>query len=113
MREELQQQLIEQFPKLITEELYIECGDGWYTLLRHMIQLIDNERSSRDIECHILQIKEKLGGLRFYMTGGNYLTDGVIALGENMSLHICEVCGNAGDTVQKGGWIKTRCKQHA
>jgi hypothetical protein len=58
------------------------------------------------------QVKEKFGGLRFYHTGGNAFTSGVVTLAEELSYVTCEVCGNPAKTSQKNGWVKTLCNVH-
>lgn len=57
------------------------------------------------------QIKEKFGTLRFYATGGDEYTNGVIRMAESMSCVTCEVCSKPGMTNGKG-WIKTTCEEH-
>ena len=59
----------------------------------------------------IVQVKEKFGGLRFYINGGDDYIDGMIDLAETMSYKTCETCGstkNVGRTTK--GWISTICK---
>lgn len=54
------------------------------------------------------QVKEKFGGLRFYMT---HYTDEMSALireAEQKAEQTCEVCGVVGES-RGGGWIKTLC----
>lgn len=57
------------------------------------------------------QIKEKFGTLRFYTTGGDEYTSGVVRMAESLSCVTCEVCGKPGMTNGKG-WIKTTCEEH-
>lgn len=57
------------------------------------------------------QIKEKFGTLRFYTTGGDEYTSGVVRMAESLSCVTCEVCGKPGMTSGKG-WIKTTCEEH-
>jgi len=58
-----------------------------------------------------LQVKEKFGGLRFYVSGGDQYTAGLIWLADHLSTMICEECGAPG--LQTGSdWIKTRCATH-
>lgn len=82
----------------------------------------DNPLDSKMIEKEILvdsipqveaaQVKEKYGGLRFYVDGGDDMIDGMIWLAEHMSYSICEVCGTTKNvTVNETGWITTRCKR--
>jgi hypothetical protein len=58
------------------------------------------------------QVKEKFGTLRFYYEGGNDYIDGMIAMAEAMSAHICETCGKPG-TLRGRGWLYTACDEHA
>lgn len=57
------------------------------------------------------QVKEKLGGLRFYYDGGDEHIRGMISMAENMSYSICETCGDKG-TLQRGGYLYTACPKH-
>lgn len=54
------------------------------------------------------QVKEKFGGLRFYVDHSNDTVDGMIAVAEAMSYQICEECGQPGKSNNKG-WIRTLC----
>lgn len=63
------------------------------------------------IEVTITQIKEKLGTLRFYYNGGTDYIHGAVQMAENMSAHICEVCGERG-SISRGPWLKTLCEKH-
>jgi hypothetical protein len=57
------------------------------------------------------QVKEKFGGLRFYVSGADDHVDGMIALAETLSYHICEHCGVMDETVvcTGKGWVQTLC----
>lgn len=43
------------------------------------------------------QVKEKFGGLRFYMNSRNQAIFTFVRTAEEESFHICEVCGQAGN----------------
>ena len=58
-----------------------------------------------------VQVKEKFGGLRFYVNRVDPAVEGAIDMAEAMSYHICEVCGAPGEP-NRDGWIKTLCKEH-
>ena len=60
----------------------------------------------------IVQIKEKFGGLRFYVDGATDEVDNYIAFAEQLSNRICEECGAPG-THRDNGWIRTLCDKHA
>lgn len=59
----------------------------------------------------IQQIKEKFGGLRFYVDKSTHDHDLAIEFAEAMSNRVCEVCGRPGKHRQ-GNWIKTLCDEH-
>lgn len=105
--------LIEHFPKLyrgitkpVTESLMpfgFECGDGWFELIKELSEKLE----PHGVEA--MQVKEKFGGLRFYLLGG--ASDEVwdlIEVAEHRSEHICEECGAPGHS-RGGSWIKTLC----
>lgn len=57
------------------------------------------------------QIKEKFGALRFYVSGGDEATGGMIQMAECMSARTCEECGAPGTTAGRG-YIQTLCDHH-
>jgi hypothetical protein len=73
-----------------------------------------NEQSFRELPRHpdkvkVLQIKEKFGRLRFYITGGDDYVVGLIQMAEASSGLVCEICSNSAKTKNKGTWLLTRC----
>jgi hypothetical protein len=60
----------------------------------------------------VLQVKEKFGGLRFYVNcRENVAIDGRIGLAMQESLRTCEICGQPG-ILRQGRCIKTLCDEH-
>lgn len=57
------------------------------------------------------QVKEKFGGLRFYVDGGDDEIYAMISFAEAMSYRMCEECGSPGTTGGRG-WIRTLCSAH-
>lgn len=55
-----------------------------------------------------MQVKEKFGGLRFYMTWETEEIDKLISKAEDESHKICESCGEPGKA-RSGSWIRTLC----
>lgn len=122
MSPDLDKALCEKYPKLFAQrhksELEtamcwgFECGDGWYTLIDALCSLLQwdidyNHQPQLEVE----QVKEKYGGLRFYVNQSTDRQEGAIALAESLSYRICEVCGAPGKP-NKEGWIKTTCEVH-
>ena len=93
-----------------------QCGDGWFGILwrlcvdlEPMVMELEKETGER---FQVLQVKEKLGTLRFYVTHHTAAIDGRIAEAQLESSRMCEVCGQPGRT-RSGGWIQTLCDEHA
>jgi hypothetical protein len=59
-----------------------------------------------------VQVKEKFGGLRFYINGGNDQHYHYITFAESMSYRTCEECGSPGKRYTDG-WHQTLCETHA
>jgi hypothetical protein len=53
------------------------------------------------------QIKEKFGGLRFYVFGGDKQVDGMIAFAEYLCSKTCEASGEKGELCSNGAWYRT------
>lgn len=58
------------------------------------------------------QVKEKFGGLRFYVNNANDEHYHYIYFAESMSYRTCEECGAPGQTYHMG-WYRTLCDKHA
>ena len=96
----------------------IECGEGWYDLLDQLCTDIEKElkRTNDDKEEYpfqINQIKEKYGGLRFYVGSANDKVYKMIDEAEKKSYTICEECGKPGKEYVIRGWVMTLCKESA
>ena len=59
-----------------------------------------------------VQVKEKFGGLRFYVNGATDKHRNFISFAESMSYRTCEECGAVGKTYTDG-WHRTLCDIHA
>ena len=123
MQEELEQKFAKAFPNLYADlggderetcmHYGISVGDGWYDLLweasnkieAEILRMPEEERKN----FKAAQIKEKFGGLRFYMEGGeNDVIDNAILEAEKLSYITCEKCGKPG-IPRRDRWIKTLC----
>lgn len=85
---------------------YLECGTGWAKLYEPLIACCEAEGVT------VAQVKEKFGGLRFYVDGGSYELHAAISKAERDSHYICEDCGEPG-VMRKGSWLRTLCDAHA
>lgn len=112
MNEANTKKLVDCFPRIFPAQFCFECSDGWFDLLHSLCADIDNECKklglTNDQWTKATQIKEKFGGLRFYVTSCATSIHELIASAEEKSLEICESCGLPG-TIRRGGWIRTLC----
>ena len=80
-------------------------GRGWWPLVVEASEFL----SSPSRSAAIVQVKEKFGGLRIYVDGGNKeIWDYLLAL-EDRSLQTCETCGKPGRLRDNRGWWLTLC----
>jgi hypothetical protein len=78
-------------------------GPGWYPLIKELIEdLIELGWNKQ-----ICQVKEKFGGLRFYINEGSDEIHKRIRKAENSSYETCEVTGNPGLLRGDLGWWRT------
>lgn len=109
-------QLEKKHPELKTlKKSYVwpmpEIGKGWYGLVDEIMCKM-KEKGYVDEDFKVVQVKEKMGGLRFYVDGlkstevYSYLMDL-----EGKSYKICEDCGKAGKLRDQRMWIKTLCDE--
>lgn len=102
------------YPKIFSGKYGgIAVGKGWFDLLNQACRLIQSHLDwQKDVPQVVAQqVKEKFGGLRFYVEGGDDYTQGIIAMAEQMSMMLCEECGAPGDR-GGSGWISTLCETH-
>ena len=107
--------LKEKIPSLFGK--YINVDEGWYQII------VDCDKELTEIDPHyqILQIKEKFGGLRYYMTPCNDTTEEqrnkmyeVISKYEAIAACTCEATGKPGVLMKSiGGWLKTLNPEYA
>ena len=132
MRQELDAQLCEKYPKMMVNRNKsmmettmcwgFECGDGWFKILDSLMSNIqhytdwNNDNFAKGYKQYkqvpqvtLDQVKEKFGTLRFYYTGGDAYISGMVSLAESLTAVTCESCGNVGKT-RGGGWVHTYCE---
>ena len=121
MNEENTKKIIEACPSMFVSYdgmpyfFGFECGDGWADLLvetckkmqAHLITL------SKELaeEIVALQVKEKYGTLRFYISSYTETLDAIVLDAETRSATICEQCGKTGK-VRGDMWLYAACDVH-
>jgi hypothetical protein len=78
-------------------------GPGWASLVKACFNVCLKNGIRID------QIKEKFGGLRFYIGSAPKWIWDYIAAHEDASRSICEDCGREGRVRNMGGWLRTLC----
>lgn len=90
-----------------------ECGEGWADLIHDLCTEILDECKYSGCRIPVAeQVKEKFGGLRFYVDQASPEVYGIIDKFESYSYKVCEVCGDPG-TPRPGGWTRTLCDHHS
>jgi RNA polymerase-binding transcription factor DksA len=89
-----------------------DCGDGWYDLIHDLSQRLEEYNDIHKEEDWVvaIQVKQKMGGLRFYIASApNHILD-LISETENKSEKICEECGKPGEVQElKYKWLTVLC----
>lgn len=100
------EEIMKKYPKLFSTLSYVECADGWAELIdkvSHRIHIINNSYENKEDGVFAAQIKEKFGGLRYYVdTNGLAPHDyeqmeAFIREAEKMSYSTCTGCGKTKD----------------
>ena len=120
MREDLDKRLCAEFPLLYRDrhgDKMETCmcwgfpGDGWFHILYRLSAKLEPLIAAQPEEKRAVaaQVKEKFGGLRFYMDGKQTkeIRD-LVNKAESEALVTCEMCGVPGEQRSRG-WIKTLC----
>lgn len=140
MKEQLEQQLYEKYPKIFRQKDLpmnqtcmcwgISCKDGWYQIIDDLCHCIQSHCKSleqnlewdkksgknlnvkpEDLQIEAVQVKQKFGGLRFYTNHSDEYTNALISFASYLSYRTCEQCGSRDRVKQTdGGWIEPLCK---
>lgn len=90
------------------ESVLAEVGPGWEKIVLSLVE----DLLALGWDKHLFQIKEKFGGLRFYIGQASPEIYARIAQAEGESLKTCDECGAEGRSTDARGWIATRCELH-
>lgn len=89
------------------DDVLMHVGKGWHKLVEKLIE----DLFELGWDGCLLQIKEKFGGLRFYIAEGSDAIFDRINEAEDESYQTCEVTGEPGELRSDLGWIKTLCEE--
>lgn len=96
-------------------EVFYECGLGWHKIIDEALDAIKEygEINPPFDKVKVLQVKQKFGGLRIYLSDYNDYINGVIRMAERMCLQTCESCGRKGALNHRGSYVATLCRNCA
>lgn len=97
-----------------------DCGDGWFDILLGLSRKIEPElqamlsagKRQRDLP-HATQVKEKFGGLRFYLDNQSQQWTDWIREAEDAADKTCERCGVPGVMHRRRRFLQTLCPKCA
>jgi hypothetical protein len=94
--------------------LGLDCNDGWYPLIDELCgkieYLLDTKYPEYKSEFTVLQVKQKFGSLRFYVSGAPDEIFDLVDEYERKSESICEHCGNTPARIRTHrGWYNLLC----
>ena len=81
----------------------LEIGNGWFGLVKELIE----KCIALGWNKQTCQIKEKFGGLRFYINSASDEVFEAINEAEDKSYKVCEVTGGPGELRRDIGWYRT------
>lgn len=85
------------------------CGffppQGWLDLV---LRLHNNVKEVSP-DYRIVQVKEKFGGLRYYVDNASESAHSLIREAEKESLTVCQNCGSRDASLCEHGWVATLC----
>lgn len=90
----------------------VECGEGWHDLIKNLCAEL--ERLTLGPNFQVIEVKQKLGELRFYVenvpNGKRGMVYKLIQETEKKSRITCEYCGQKGKRVSIKWVTKTLCE---
>lgn len=122
------EELIKKYPKIFEQYEgnpsmvnWLDLPKGWISVVDKLCgavqSYIDNVtrytegKTYKTSQVTCTQMKEKFGGLRFYVNGGDNHTDGMIYMAEHLCSLTCQNCGSEKNIGQTKGWITTLCEE--
>lgn len=107
------EELVAKYPKILSGRGYPGVGEGWLDIIDELcIQLQKLTDDGGLSQVRAAQIKEKFGGLRFYVDGASHEHYLLIEKAENKAEVTCETCGKPGAIGGKY-WLKAACEEHS
>jgi hypothetical protein len=91
----------------ITDSDFFQVSLGWNLIIKNLIQDLIKLGWNKEV----IQVKEKFGGLRFYIMEGTDEIHQRIGQAELESMKTCEITGKLGKIRTDIGWHRTLCDE--
>jgi hypothetical protein len=94
-----------------------QCADGWFDLVYRLCERLEplvlalSATLPPGDRFEVLQAKQKMGELRFYVSHHNAAIDAETGAARMDSLRTCEHCGRPGTLRNKDGWLVVLCDE--
>jgi hypothetical protein len=92
----------------IVDSGFFDVKKGWFPIIKSLIEDLIKLGWNKETT----QVKEKYGGLRFYINAGSDEIHQRILQAEKESYETCEECGKSGELRKDIGWYSTLCDEH-
>lgn len=96
------------YERKIDNTNFFSVNYGWYPIIKDLI----DDLIKLGWDKNVVQVKEKFGGLRFYIDEGSDEMFKLILEAEKKSYKTCELCGEKGQLRTDIGWYLTLCDEH-
>lgn len=109
---------VSRYPTLFPGQESLPGADGWHRLLERLFNDLEPmasavEAGAPDKAPRVLQVKEKFGGLRVYLSKvGTPEMSARIDVAEEEASRTCYVCGEPGQMLDFNGFYNVRCPLH-
>lgn len=110
--------LYSKYDRIFTHSPFVDCDSGWFTIIDELSgELNEIAKQYHNNTISVVQIKEKFGGLRYYVDYADGLPEEeifeieqIIRRYENLSYKTCQRCGKDGDLcARRAYWVSTLC----
>jgi len=91
----------------VTDSDFFQVSLGWNLIIKNLIQDLIRLGWNKEV----IQVKEKFGGLRFYINEGTDEIHQRIGQAELESMKTCEITGKLGKLRTDIGWYRTLCDE--
>ena len=122
MRPDLENTILSRWPKWFDVEGDVkngfmrygfQCGDGWFEIICSLCErlepLVNCLNVTQQEQFRVLQAKQKLGGLRFYVSQRTPAIELEIGCACEETIQTCENCGRLGAPQTVDGLLITLC----